>query len=114
MERREWEAAEEQQSVAEAWQRAQSRRQEEEDVKPTPEQLQEGYAATNRQQSEAGAAEKFIQEIMAIRGETEYDVLKDVTPITIETIDAKLSLREPVTTIERGNVRTAIPLAYRL
>jgi hypothetical protein len=90
VERREWEAAEEQQSVAEAWQRAQSRRQEEEDVKPTPEQLQEGYAATNRQQSEAGAAEKFIQEIMAIRGETEYDVLKDVTPITIETIDAKL------------------------
>ncbi|KAH6644567.1 hypothetical protein C7974DRAFT_23214 [Boeremia exigua] len=46
-----------------------------------------------RQQKETEAAEKFIQDIMQIRGETKDEVLKDVVLITVEAVDSELKIR---------------------
>jgi hypothetical protein len=93
-------AAEEQRRLAKEWEEARFRRhhQDDVDVKPALERLQCDDSSSSKtstlQQREAEAAEKFIQEVMMIRGESRDDVLKDVALITIEAIDSHIQAQK--------------------
>jgi hypothetical protein len=102
-------AAEEQHRMAQEWEEAKLRRdsqQQDTDVKPSLEDLEHDHSrfmqAAERQRREAEAAERFIQEIVAIHGENKEDVLKDVVLIAIEAVDSEIQTQK---TRESGRKR---------
>ncbi|KAF2997935.1 hypothetical protein E8E13_005397 [Curvularia kusanoi] len=66
-------------------------------VKPTMSDMQcnSHEMADDTGQNEAEAAQKFIRDIMRIRGESKADVLKDIVLITLEAVDQEIVSQKP-------------------
>ena len=87
-----------QNTIAAEWRKANLRRQEaqDEDTKPNINDLRRNHDQSTEDinRRETAAAEKFIQEIMEIRGESKSEVLKDAVLITLEVVDREIAVQK--------------------
>lgn len=94
----EQENATRQNTIAAEWRKANLRRQgaQDKDTKPNINDLRRNYDQSSEDinRRETAAAEKFIQEIMEIRGESKSEVLKDAVLITLEAVDREIAAQK--------------------